>query len=744
MSLTPTAPYSSITLYGNKTGTGFFPLTPEKNFLVDGTLENFFASVGIGATTISRFQYIRPEYEIDIKISTNDELKSEPFQSWQYRYVRVVNYQSPNYYYYFVVGQEQRAQGTIVLHLRMDVLNTFMNGGLSSAKVPAFSPRTLIHRQHRDRYAWETYGGSDHFVPIVDYVDEGINPVRVKRDSEGITPAVGGCWNLIFRNDDSIDENAYNEVNPVTAWLAPDKPVRAKYQSTGSLSFVPADFATGYTFISGSLNGIELKFEIDGNLVNYPLPESGTRYIIVHRHGAVADVYLYGYVTGNKTSLSSYVEIQNFDDIQGIEFVTERDEILGYHTASDPTTYPTETNTTLQNEQSGEEMTKSIYDVDRKDSKIIKIISLPFPPVEWELVDGCVNFKSSFVYDHGDRLYKLVDQNPTFDYVIDMYQNADPLEPLGVIDTTGRGTPDTWATQTRGAWLKETKLYHSSFYQPKFVYDSFSFSFDLERVNGHYYRELTSYAGMGNHVPVEFSVSTTFNSKFMFTFPNYVLDKSIADYENVLPIARNNELPVFTSQYVNYLRTAYRYDLKNMERTKLNAIMGGMGSAGTMIASIASGNVLGFGAGLFGALNTIMGVQRAEEGLKSKLAQLESQAVSVGSADDVDLMKIYTKGGLPHWNTYRVTDLMKGALEDLFYYFGYVTEARGIPDTSSRVWFNFVQADVEFENVGGVPIWGIDRLKEKFAEGVTYLHKYGDDYDPKQTKENLERALLDE
>ena len=86
--------------------------------------------------------------------------------------------------------------------------------------------------------------------------------------------------------------------------------------------------------------------------------------------------------------------------------------------------------------------------------------------------------------------------------------------------------------------------------------------------------------------------------------------------------------------------------------------------------------------------------------------------------------------------------MMKTALENLFHYCGYAAETSGIPDETSRCWFNFVQADIEILNTNGTPVWAIDEIKGRYGAGLTILHKYNGAYNPDQDKENVEVSLL--
>ena len=87
---------------------------------------------------------------------------------------------------------------------------------------------------------------------------------------------------------------------------------------------------------------------------------------------------------------------------------------------------------------------------------------------------------------------------------------------------------------------------------------------------------------------------------------------------------------------------------------------------------------------------------------------------------------------------------MRTALWKLFFYTGYVADIQGIPDTTSRIYFNFVQADVQFKKVPNLPASYITELKAKYMEGITFLHKYNNKIDFDQQYENWETKFFEE
>ena len=812
-----------------------FPLTPSSNFKVDD-MATFLSKYG-AIYSQSPFQYLKPQYEMDIKIDMG-QINMIPAYS-SLCYVSIASQQTATTpLYYFITRMEWASEKAIRLHLVMDVLNSFNKG----ESVPLVSPKTTIHRQHEDRFelrgGWgeehliasvnddadalieddtyylrvtqkmtglpqdadatfqittadvkingggfydqedldhlevlpynyygdgywyvvvrwvitaedydrvddelvvNVYGKTEYVTPkhyaVIDPNDEGIHPVLVKT-SEALLPQVAGeSWNLIYRNDDNIDETAYNQDNPVTCSLVPDHSLPIEYQG-GAGAFAPNDIPSDYTqFPIEKNNGQEYFITYSGNEYHYRLSWLYTggahwaylAYIpVLHRSGSVLNIDIREVWKTRGGEYSYGGPIRTFSGVTGITFVNAPANIYYYNQATDFDGYKSTSNGSLPVGALISSAVKGVTDIDRKDAKLIKIIKLPLPPSPWENT-GSGYYFSGWTYDAGDRIYNLASDTPIFDYKF-LSSLDNPLAYL-------KGQTLTIGIADR--FMEDPKLKASEFYRPSFVYDSFNFDWALERVDSVEWNKQAQ-----NKLPIRFVTSSTFNSKFAFIFEDYILKYGLGNYENVLPISRNNELPIFTSQYVNYLRTAYRYDLKNVQRSKVSSAIQGLGAVAGGVMGAFTGNALAVGGAVFGVVNAIMGAQRAEEGLKSKLAQMEAQAVGVGNADDIDLLMAYSNNQAKLC-IYEPLPNMKHALDDLFYYCGYAVEKSGIPNENSRIWFNFVQADMVFYRNKACPDWAIEKLKEKYREGVTILHKFNGEYNPEQTKENWERALYE-
>lgn len=136
----------------------------------------------------------------------------------------------------------------------------------------------------------------------------------------------------------------------------------------------------------------------------------------------------------------------------------------------------------------------------------------------------------------------------------------------------------------------------------------------------------------------------------------------------------------------------------------MSYLMGGLQVAGAVVGFAASAFTGGASAAAgvalaTGAITTFAsaGYQQYsnEQAMAQKLKNLQMQAASVSGSDDVDLLKYYNKNKL-YFVSYAPLRFQRNALNDLFHYCGYKHKAMGVPNTESRVWFNFIQCKPVF------------------------------------------------
>ena len=288
----------------------------------------------------------------------------------------------------------------------------------------------------------------------------------------------------------------------------------------------------------------------------------------------------------------------------------------------------------------------AISEVDRTDPKLLKIIKLPYRPVYydidmsgklaslpngWMFDDQTADFPNMLKYTDKDTTKAL--QNFMFLYTDDSEYES-PYDVLNYEAQTGRGH-----LVNRDAKY-ETKLRMSEFFLQKMVYDSFSYNFRAEFMETD---------GGPNTLSTNFVVSLTMSSKFMFQLPLTTFGSGLKldtqDYSGFIYVARNNELPIFNSEYLNYIRVGYNYDIKTRNRQLTSSIIGGVLSVGGAVVSAVAGGPIGI-AGAVGLGITavsqfsraVINTAQADQNIAEKLKQTEMQGLSVASADDVDLM----------------------------------------------------------------------------------------------------------
>lgn len=555
-------------------------------------------------------------------------------------------------------------------------------------------------------------------------------------NSEGLTPILYGKIDSVLFDDGRDWYLVYKGSSP-KCFICANNKFDTSIDSGGSIS--PGDLITGrYYYIMPDVNDGQIVTLTDNNGVqvtarlNDKLWMGIEKTVICYwRDGADIKYKLYyyynpigaGYIENGSSetyTCASFVLTANKTQVL-VYWLTTQTQNTATIRGGTPVTL-TLTTTTYKNE--------SFDTLSRDANDLIKIIKLPYKPF---------NSTLGMDFDNSMNMLYLDNLNIPFDY--DFESDFNPLNKLLLLNSL----PTSNLTLARSKEY-ETKLYHSDYYQPKFVYDSFSFVFALERVN-------LDKANITTKFPITFSVSNTINSRFMFTFSSYIDDgKSIEDYSNILCVSRNNEITILSSDYIDYLKLGYNYDVKNKTRQEAGLWAGvGLSLVGSIASFASSGVTHGFGiAGGISLATTAMAqfvnavntTARAEDAQNQKLLQLRQQKASVYGADDVDLMSKYT-GNKAKFMTYKVSERMENILYDLFFYTGYICGYKGIPNMTSRFRFNFVSCELELEgeDTYNIPEEILKDIKIKYSAGVTFLH-YRNEYDWEQKYENWEISLF--
>ena len=390
----------------------------------------------------------------------------------------------------------------------------------------------------------------------------------------------------------------------------------------------------------------------------------------------------------------------------------------------------------------------SIDLLDRSEAKNIKVIKLPYIPYEFDVVSNKIDVPNSDwnYIDLGTlKVLKLNKLNTKLHNRLMIADNtsSNPLMHLriGKISTINPSYNDL-----RREYTYESKLFNSEFYRPTYVYDSFTFVMQLEKCRLEYY------INFGTSLHIDFDVTRTINSRFMFTFDSYQLRNASENYANCMPIARNNEEVLYNVPYINYIRTGYNYDVKNKDLSNISTWLNVGGSAFTIGASLmapsaalkVAGVVAGAVSFAMSAKNAIITTVQNELSIKSTLTQKAHQTASVSGSDDVDLMSIYANNRLKLLY-YTPNEVMLNMINNLFFFAGYASNRIGKPTHNNRINFDYLECDAMIQRLKSMSDECLEELINCFKNGVTYIHKVGDrttnKWDFEQKYENWEKIF---
>ena len=740
---------STITLYQG------VPFGKGKNIAVDD-LEDYLSALPANRKIVfSNQNYIRQNLTATIRLELN-QMEAE-FNSENWNYCSIENYSdsgiSQKQCYYFIDKIEQVSRNVLRLDLFLDSLNT-IGTNISLTK------KTLIHREHKDR--WKPISGQTYSDAIIDIEAEGLNPSLYKTNESDLKSESfkDFSWYIIYMNSNDISPNEYNQVNPVKTIIAPSHDISVR----GNLDTfsLPMD---GRTYIISTYlnnaNGVGYINNIP--IYNERIEEINTESIDFQEYSNVKEIFDYMTITPSGGNYSIKVYHDYYDEngtriahLAGQSVTATKLTASGLPgtikaLATKGTTVSAKyiPNYTIRANLVGQ--INGVDILDKTNAKLIKIIELPYCPVEiTEIYQDIYSFNYPIQLE--DIGFTIKGNNLEF---LETYIDIKNYSFSEIPGKLRLRNVDAFGDATRNN-AYEPKLFNSELYLKKFIYDSFSIPFKFEYLN--IPESITKVSG-GN-LKIKEITSLAVTSKFLFDFNEMLsFDKSLEDYSYVLPVARNNESTIYTSQYINYLRTGLQYDLKmkatQEENSYIRTAISAIGSIGSIALGIASGNpavavggVIASSTGLAGSIiSTIQQENQTSNSLAQKQAQLQEQKASVQNSDDLALLRYYTKGNFAKIATYEPSAKQKNRIALLFHYCGYKAEYLGIPKLNSRLRFNYIQADIDISETAQAFLSSnfnneiIENYKGKWAEGITIMHHFRNKWNFEQDLENWETVL---
>lgn len=650
---------------------------------------------------------------------------------------------------------------------------------------------------HWQSLFWGYY--NRYFMRKIDQVEEGLNPPQFKYNTDSIIHSTDDIpWNLVYiaqNNYDPDNPEAFLDNNPLQCSLYPSESLSIEAVNSSGTELDSGDFENGKSYFFVPPHVVPPQVQ-ESTIANYyfGLADAFWRgdYKIVLSNTSstrtlVVEESVWHYTGGGTTErwtlldkIPSWVVVKKDDNVVYVDecsypytsvdsgviktkhytieaanfrlrFITSQQKVFYVAGTVNPTlnsanTYWRQVKSNTENgwfALSGSDLfyLRPIPESLKADSRVMKIIQVPYCPLyNYDENNHHYYDINGWTWDSNTYSLKKVNIEANINNIIKLQWNPLDLLKLDYVEPGSNDYRDD---------KYESKTKHSEFYVPKLVYDSFSYTYRLENVN------TSNAVNLEKAKEIDYKVSNTFSGNFLFGM-NVPLKRSISDYDNIMIVNRNNELPVYTSAFMNYVRNGYNWDVKNKNlQIGKSLATTGISTAGGLLGGLAMGAMGGSSAGPIGAavgaavglagglINLAFNQAQADNNIKQKIEESNRQGVSVNDCDDINLLAYYTDGNKAKQVEYQASTKFIDIIRDLFYYFGYKEDIRNIPNLNSRLWFNYIQCEPVFkENYNWVYKNYLDDIKQRYQEGVTVYHRVNDTYDWDQVKENWETSLL--
>lgn len=674
---------------------------------------------------------------------------------------------NPPAWFYHVVGIDRKYSSTVVaIKLRLDGATTLFNaiqkGGGTLERV--FTAQSFIRREHRGRFlAPESTNYSQYEI---DKVKENI-PVELKKFSK--RELYGNSdyeralkWYIVYKSRQNWGEDV-SSANALDVYFCPEHALRvagagssgsgssvtwrplADHISEGNHYYVIASESPNYSFAITGYRDADLSA-----VTSHTFTSSAGWLLRMRLVKNVAtnvdrlDVSVYQGTSNNVTAVANY------------EFYGRQTENVIYASFTRLTQFrvlPSST-TSLGLVQDGSVLTvnagttavPAVYslgfsDIDRTDPLLVKIVESPYAP-SILLRDSNLNFSlASCDFDPSTLMWKPTSSTPWRQALTDQgYVN---------IPTGKRTAKYIGAASYTDSWDGfDPKLLNSEFYAIKIVYDVYSTSIELENedIPSSRYADIS-----GRVLSIYWHITPDIGSIFaieanLLYLAEPSLPSRTQDFGSFCVVDRNNEKPLFTNAYLNYMRVGYNYDQKAKSLQNWSSILGIALSAAGTAAGAATGQAAITAASATSLISSIasasMGAASRENSLQGKMAQLKAQGTSVAGASDVAILNLYS----PRVSIieYFPDDAIASSLAVLFHRFGYATNQFKAPDIQSRSLWNYLEGDVVIDQAyaTGIPHQVIARTIAQVKEGLTIFHGKHGFYNLDQSYENWEEDVI--
>lgn len=789
--------------------------------------ENVYIDIGkylftLSGYEIENFQYIKNDLEIEIKI---DKTQAD-VNNFDYNYCKIKNSDETSIFYYFIRKVDQLSPHCLRVVLNMDTVNTLASQN-NYCKPENFTDNTYIYRETEDRF-YQTQASEDFEARRkISKTTEDFNFNKYKISDRNIDDKMNlDKWYIIYSTEGLGNTSKYTYSNDkistvetlpsnslIKIAICSDNKFNINDDGYGDIKLKSDQYSldNGTTWTNYPLGSkyiwVPLTNPQDFCSVNRLSPntsyynrtfkyESGFGVNTFYKNGSYWDHYNIKYLVldlVNNKILGSKTEYISSSTYKALRYGINEGQVY-YNTIADRDLTGTQIDlsssqviasakyiyysTSINLDKSykivvdpavsvGPEV-KCIKDLDRTQSKLYKVVELPYCPVDVEkrTLSGVETYNfvgqweiqettSPADYLDGFLVYTDDTQNIQFERIGCLSTIIDEL-------TKTFQSPDIHDLySTTKNYNFESKLYNSQFYTFKLGYDSFVKDIKLENIG--------YTVGDTSRLNIDYKTSANLNSLFGFKLDFSKIDSSNLssfeeDYYNYLIVNRNNFLPIYNSNYLDYMRNSFNWDIKSnalsnkqaVENSIINGSMATIGAAayGAKSGGVAGAIIGGVSAAATSAFKSAFSLKQQKESqeleINRKISELSNQTLSVSDVDDVDMLDWYNSNKLKQFE-YFVNNEDKERLQLYFRKFGYNVNQYRKPTPNTRVWFNYLQCDPEINFAGTKSLkldWIAD-LKQKYNSGVTIYHAINDDeeqtyeFDLDKQYENWETWMVD-
>ena len=585
---------------------------PTDNFYIED-IESYLRTLPASAKREewNNLNYLKLDMNITIKLPLNQMHQIE--NTCNYAIIE----QDNNTYYYFVVDANWIAKGTVQLVLTLDTVQTFFPR-------LKWSDKTQIIRETRDRLVKLN---TNYYLRKIDKYNEGFNPAKVQKVNETtINSALGGKWYLVYMSNPATTQDQTG--NPMFMGLLANTSYKI-YNAVSGADVKYVSHPNTITYITESASGEGAGIiGAGGKIALGTVKENKTlRAIRIIEDNALNITAELLWYTGNtypyafaESTPTTVIPPYTFHNIRIVHYVQKTD----YNASINNLDKIDSLDPTMINAGTLPEVKTVAYrDFDNSNSRLSKIIELPYAPISiTKNSDGTYNFADcSFNYG-----YNIMQINT--DRLSTSVKEDTRLQDLLYVNITNPTSTDKPNINL------ESKLYSSEFYDYAYYYDTDKQPIRLEDISTNM---------LNCSINIYYNTTTTMNSdkQFYFAMHNATYNET-QPYEMYLNCARSTEKMILNDNYAEYIKNGYNYDLWNQkQQEKLAKMNFGWNIASAVVSGI--GPAVQSGKAIYSIGKTGVGlIKNIRESANNNLTREVLRGLEVSSNNSEDRLAFRT------------------------------------------------------------------------------------------------------